>query len=113
MDAQKLGGVQFLQNRKVFCPAHAKDAGKVPKCPPVDSFAKYQRMYVARDESKELECAIESGASLRRGALIVKGGSALSSIDYTRPGYHNSEHIFPKNFEGTRVYWDVEAPRKR
>lgn len=81
-------------------------------CDPYDSelrcFAVYRRVYVQRDEARQIAAAVQRGErqhTFRVGSLLFR------AIGRLLPGqlhaFHSTAAIFPVGYHANRIYWSM------
>lgn len=101
----------FFKDKTLFCPQH------VPKSPNPDmimtQFNVYRRVYVNRDEHKQLANMIHLGEQ----NLMRIGGITLLNIGQLLPhqlqAFHTPTCIYPVGFKIVRFWWSCRTYGKR
>lgn len=87
-------------------------------CDPYDSelrcFAVYRRVYVQRDEARQIAAAVQRGErqhTFRVGSLLFR------AIGRLLPGqlhaFHSTAAIFPVGYHANRIYWSMRHQHRR
>ncbi len=101
----------FFKDKTLFCSQH------VPKSPNPDaamnSFIVNRRVYINRDEHKQLAAMIHLGESnvMRIGSMILMNIGQL--LPHQLNAFHTSNAIYPVGFKIVRFYWSYRNFGKR
>lgn len=99
----------FYSNKAFYCPGHnCKNLA-----PNVVSFIIDRRIYVHRDEAKQIAAMLHEGDNnvLRIGSLILYSIGQL--LPHQLQNFHTNTHIFPIGYNVSRFYWSARTLGKR
>lgn len=99
----------FYSNKAFYCPGHnCKILAQS-----VVSFVIDRRIYVHRDEAKQIAAMLHEGENnvLRIGSLILLSIGQL--LPHQLQNFHTNSHIFPIGYHVSRFYWSARALGKR
>uniref|UniRef100_A0A3Q2YM30 [histone H3]-lysine(4) N-methyltransferase n=1 Tax=Hippocampus comes TaxID=109280 RepID=A0A3Q2YM30_HIPCM len=78
------------------------------------SFAVLRRVYIERDEVKQIASILQRGDRVH---LFRVGGLIFHAVGQLLPSqmaiFHSPTAIFPVGYEATRIYWSTRVPNKR
>lgn len=101
----------FFKDKTMLCTQHKL---KGPSEDELSTFAVLRRVYIERDEVKQIASILQRGDRIhlfRVGSLIFHAiGQLLPS---QMANFHSPTAIFPVGYEATRIYWSTRVPNKR
>lgn len=101
----------FFKDKTMLCTQHKL---KGPSDDELSTFAVLRRVYIERDEVKQIASILQRGDRIhlfRVGSLIFHAiGQLLPS---QMANFHSATAIFPVGYEATRIYWSTRVPNKR
>ncbi|XP_030590027.1 histone-lysine N-methyltransferase 2D isoform X2 [Archocentrus centrarchus] len=101
----------FFKDKTMLCTQHKL---KGPSDDELSTFAVLRRVYIERDEVKQIASILQRGDRIhlfRVGSLIFHAiGQLLPS---QMANFHSPTAIFPVGYEATRIYWSTRVPNKR
>ncbi|RWS06901.1 Histone-lysine N-methyltransferase MLL3-like protein [Dinothrombium tinctorium] len=101
----------FFKDKTLFCPQH------VPKVPnseaELTSFVVFRRVYVNRDEHKQMATMIHQGDQnlMRIGSMIFLYHGQL--LPHQLQAFHTPNCIYPVGYKIIRFYWSMRHLRQR
>ncbi|XP_054632527.1 histone-lysine N-methyltransferase 2D isoform X2 [Dunckerocampus dactyliophorus] len=101
----------FFKDKTMLCTQHKL---KGPSEDELISFAVLRRVYIERDEVKQIASILQRGDRIhlfRVGGLIFHAVGQLLPSQMTN--FHSPTAIFPVGYEATRIYWSTRVPNKR
>ncbi|KAG9353517.1 hypothetical protein JZ751_018184 [Albula glossodonta] len=101
----------FFKDKTMLCPLHRPKAAVEGE---LGSFSVFRRVYVERDELKQVAGVLRRGDRLhtfRVGGLIFHAPGQL--LPSQMAAFHSPTAIFPVGYEATRFYWSMHAPSRR
>jgi histone-lysine N-methyltransferase MLL3 len=100
----------FLKDKSFFCGSHAQKASVAPDSI-MSSFVVNRRVYINRDDYKQLEVVIQDHGVMRIGSLVVMNIGQLLPTQLNN--FHSSNCIFPVGYKVARFYWSRSHLGKR
>ena len=101
----------FLKDKSVFCANHASKTPTITSDSIMTSFVVNRRVYVNRDDYKQLGNLIQDQGVMRVGSLV------LLSIGQLLPSqlmnFHSPNAIYPVGYKLARFYWSRKDLGKR
>lgn len=101
----------FFKDKTMLCTQHKL---KGPSDDELSTFAVLRRVYIERDEVKQIASILQRGDRIH---LFRVGGLIFHAIGQLLPSqmanFHSSTAIFPVGYEATRIYWSTRVPNKR
>lgn len=101
----------FFKDKTMLCTQHKL---KVSSDDELDAFAVLRRVYIERDEVKQIASILQRGDRIH---LFRVGGLIFHAIGQLLPSqmanFHSPTAIFPVGYEATRIYWSTRVPNKR
>ncbi|XP_077453292.1 histone-lysine N-methyltransferase 2D isoform X2 [Stigmatopora argus] len=101
----------FFKDKTMLCTQHKL---KGPSEEELCSFAVLRRVYIERDEVKQIASILQRGDRVH---LFRVGGLIFHAIGQLLPSqmafFHSPTAIFPVGYEATRIYWSTRVPNKR
>ena len=101
----------FYKNKSMFCKDHVPKGEKDNE---LTTLAVYRRVYIERDENRQVANVMSSGMEtnvLRLGSMtFLSVGQLLPHQLHT---FHNEEYIYPIGFKILRYYWSMRHANKR
>lgn len=101
----------FFKDKTMLCTQHKL---KGPSEDELSTFAVLRRVYIERDEVKQIASILQRGDRVhlfRVGGLIFHAIGQLLPSQMAR--FHSPTAIFPVGYEATRIYWSTRVPNKR
>ncbi|KAG7477467.1 hypothetical protein MATL_G00069890 [Megalops atlanticus] len=101
----------FFKDKTMLCTQHKL---KGPSEEELSSFAVFRRVYVERDEVKQIASILQRGDRVhlfRVGGLIFHAAGQL--LPSQMAAFHSPTAIFPVGYEATRIYWSTRVPNRR
>lgn len=101
----------FFKDKTMLCTQHKL---KGPSDDELSTFAVLRRVYIERDEVKQIASILQRGDRIhlfRVGGLIFHAIGQLLPSQMTN--FHSPTAIFPVGYEATRIYWSTRVPNKR
>ncbi|KAK7884311.1 hypothetical protein WMY93_027434 [Mugilogobius chulae] len=101
----------FFKDKTMLCTQHKL---KGPSDDELITFAVLRRVYIERDEVKQIASILQRGDRIhlfRVGGLIFHAVGQL--LPSQMPFFHSATAIFPVGYEATRIYWSTRVPNKR
>ncbi|KAM7404718.1 hypothetical protein PAMP_012040 [Pampus punctatissimus] len=101
----------FFKDKTMLCTQHKL---KGPSEDELSTFAVLRRVYIERDEVKQIASILQRGDRIhlfRVGGLIFHAVGQLLPSQMTN--FHSPTAIFPVGYEATRIYWSTRVPNKR
>jgi len=111
MSCALLDKCMFLKDKSFFCCTHAHKTMTPPESI-MTCFVVNRRVYVNRDEYKQLSNLMQDQGVMRIGSLVFLNiGQLLPS---QLPNFHSSNCIYPVGFKVSRFYWSrTELGRRK
>ncbi|XP_036960673.1 histone-lysine N-methyltransferase 2D isoform X2 [Acanthopagrus latus] len=101
----------FFKDKTMLCTQHKL---KGPSEDELSAFAVLRRVYIERDEVKQIASILQRGDRIH---LFRVGGLIFHAVGQLLPSqmanFHSSTAIFPVGYEATRIYWSTRLPNKR
>uniref|UniRef100_A0A672Y531 [histone H3]-lysine(4) N-methyltransferase n=1 Tax=Sphaeramia orbicularis TaxID=375764 RepID=A0A672Y531_9TELE len=101
----------FFKDKTMLCTQHKL---KGPSEDELSTFAVLRRVYIERDEVKQIASILQRGDRIH---LFRVGGLIFHAVGQLLPSqmanFHSSTAIFPVGYEATRIYWSTRVPNKR
>ena len=101
----------FYKNKSMFCKDHVPKGEKDNE---LTTLAVYRRVYIERDENRQIAEVMSSGMetnALRLGSMtFLSVGQLLPHQLHT---FHTEEYIYPIGFKILRYYWSMRNVNKR
>ncbi|XP_078806750.1 histone-lysine N-methyltransferase 2D isoform X4 [Oryzias latipes] len=101
----------FFKDKTMLCTQHKL---KGPSEDELSTFAVLRRVYIERDEVKQIASILQRGDRIH---LFRVGGLIFHAVGQLLPSqmanFHSATAIFPVGYEATRIYWSTRVPNKR
>nr|XP_046251817.1 histone-lysine N-methyltransferase 2D isoform X2 [Scatophagus argus] len=101
----------FFKDKTMLCTQHKL---KGPSEDELSAFAVLRRVYIERDEVKQIASILQRGDRVH---LFRVGGLIFHAVGQLLPSqmanFHSPTAIFPVGYEATRIYWSMRLPNKR
>lgn len=101
----------FFKDKTMLCTQHKL---KGPSEDELSAFAVLRRVYIERDEVKQIASILQRGDRVH---LFRVGGLIFHAVGQLLPSqmahFHSATAIFPVGYEATRIYWSTRLPNKR
>lgn len=101
----------FFKDKTMLCTQHKL---KGPSDDELSAFAVLRRVYIERDEVKQIASILQRGDRIH---LFRVGGLIFHAVGQLLPSqmsnFHSPTAIFPVGYEATRIYWSTRLPNKR
>ncbi|XP_041859802.1 histone-lysine N-methyltransferase 2D [Melanotaenia boesemani] len=101
----------FFKDKTMLCTQHKL---KGPSDDELSTFAVLRRVYIERDEVKQIASILQRGDRIH---LFRVGGLIFHAVGQLLPSqmanFHSPTAIFPVGYEATRIYWSTRVPNKR
>lgn len=101
----------FFKDKTMLCTQHKL---KGPSEDEMITFAVLRRVYIERDEVKQIASILQRGDRIH---LFRVGGLIFHAVGQLLPSqmanFHSATAIFPVGYEATRIYWSTRVPNKR
>lgn len=101
----------FFKDKTMLCIQHKL---KGPSEEELCSFAVFRRVYIERDEVKQIASILQRGDRIH---LFRVGGLIFHAVGQLLPSqmaaFHSPTAIFPVGYEATRIYWSTRVPNRR
>lgn len=101
----------FFKDKTMLCTQHKL---KGPSEDELSAFAVLRRVYIERDEVKQIASILQRGDRIH---LFRVGGLIFHAVGQLLPSqmanFHSPTAIFPVGYEATRIYWSSRLPNKR
>ncbi|KAG5838205.1 hypothetical protein ANANG_G00221310 [Anguilla anguilla] len=101
----------FFKDKTMLCTQHKL---KGPSEDELSSFAVFRRVYIERDEVKQIASILQRGDRVH---LFRVGGLIFHAVGQLLPSqmaaFHSATAIFPVGYEATRIYWSARVPNRR
>ncbi|XP_059575199.1 histone-lysine N-methyltransferase 2D isoform X3 [Alligator mississippiensis] len=101
----------FFKDKTMLCPLHKP---KGPCDQELSSFAVFRRVYIERDEVKQIASIIQRGERLhmfRVGGLVFHAIGQL--LPHQMADFHSVTALYPVGYEATRIYWSLRTNNRR
>jgi len=103
----------FYKNKSMFCKDHVPKGEKDNE---LTTLAVYRRVYIERDENRQLANVMSTGMEtnvLRLGSLTFLNVGQLLPHQLVNSAFHNEEFIYPIGYKIQRYYWSMRHVNKR
>ncbi|XP_034648675.1 histone-lysine N-methyltransferase 2D [Trachemys scripta elegans] len=101
----------FFKDKTMLCPLHKL---KGPCDQELSTFTVFRRVYIERDEVKQIASIIQRGERLH---MFRVGGLLFHAIGQLLPhqmgDFHSVTALYPVGFEATRIYWSLRTNNRR
>ncbi|XP_026776632.3 histone-lysine N-methyltransferase 2D isoform X1 [Pangasianodon hypophthalmus] len=101
----------FFKDKTMLCTQHKL---KGPSEEELSSFAVFRRVYIERDEVKQIASILQRGDRIH---LFRVGGLIFHAVGQLLPSqmaaFHSPTAIYPAGYEATRIYWSTRVPNRR
>uniref|UniRef100_A0A3B4D0F7 [histone H3]-lysine(4) N-methyltransferase n=1 Tax=Pygocentrus nattereri TaxID=42514 RepID=A0A3B4D0F7_PYGNA len=101
----------FFKDKTMLCTQHKL---KGPSEEELSSFAVFRRVYIDRDEVKQIASILQRGDRIH---LFRVGGLIFHAVGQLLPSqmsaFHSPTAIYPVGYEATRIYWSTRVPNRR
>uniref|UniRef100_A0A8C2CGU6 [histone H3]-lysine(4) N-methyltransferase n=1 Tax=Cyprinus carpio TaxID=7962 RepID=A0A8C2CGU6_CYPCA len=101
----------FFKDKTMLCTQHKL---KGPSEEELSSFAVFRRVYIERDEVKQIASILQRGDRIH---MFRVGGLIFHAVGQLLPSqmvvFHSPTAIFPVGYEATRIYWSTRVPNRR
>uniref|UniRef100_A0A8D0HED6 [histone H3]-lysine(4) N-methyltransferase n=1 Tax=Sphenodon punctatus TaxID=8508 RepID=A0A8D0HED6_SPHPU len=101
----------FFKDKTMLCPMHKL---KGPCDQELSSFTVFRRVYIERDEVKQIASIIQRGERLH---MFRVGGLVFHAIGQLLPhqmgDFHSATALYPVGYEATRIYWSLRTNNRR
>ncbi|TSP79504.1 Histone-lysine N-methyltransferase 2D [Bagarius yarrelli] len=101
----------FFKDKTMLCTQHKL---KGPSEEELSNFAVFRRVYIERDEVKQIASILQRGDRIH---LFRVGGLIFHAVGQLLPSqmaaFHSPTAIFPAGYEATRIYWSTRVPNRR
>ncbi|XP_074835657.1 histone-lysine N-methyltransferase 2D [Carettochelys insculpta] len=101
----------FFKDKTMLCPLHKP---KGPCEQELSTFTVFRRVYIERDEVKQIASIIQRGERLH---MFRVGGLLFHAIGQLLPhqlaDFHSVTALYPVGFEATRIYWSLRTNNRR
>lgn len=101
----------FFKDKTMLCPVHKL---KGPCEQELSSFTVFRRVYIERDEVKQIASIIQRGERLhmfRVGGLVFHAIGQL--LPHQMADFHSVTALYPVGYEATRIYWSLRTNNRR
>ncbi|XP_075758091.1 LOW QUALITY PROTEIN: histone-lysine N-methyltransferase 2D [Pelodiscus sinensis] len=101
----------FFKDKTMLCPLHKL---KGPCDQELSTFTVFRRVYIERDEVKQIASIIQRGERLhmfRVGGLLFHAIGQL--LPHQMADFHSVTALYPVGFEATRIYWSLRTNNRR
>jgi len=100
----------FLKDKSFYCPQHLTKNLTQPD-QVMTSFVVHRRVYVNRDENKQMANLIQDQGVIRIGSLVLLNIGQL--LPQQLANFHSPTCIYPVGYKVARFYWDRETLGRR
>lgn len=101
----------FFKDKTMLCTQHKL---KGPSEEELSNFAVFRRVYIERDEVKQIASILQRGDRIH---LFRVGGLIFHAVGQLLPSqmaaFHSPTAIYPAGYEATRIYWSTRVPNRR
>lgn len=101
----------FFKDKTMLCTQHKL---KGPSEEELSTFAVFRRVYIERDEVKQIASILQRGDRIH---LFRVGGLIFHAVGQLLPSqmaaFHSPTAIYPVGYEATRIYWSTRVPNRR
>ena len=101
----------FFKNKSVYCHQHVPKGEKDQE---LTTLAVYRRVYVDRDEDRQVAKVMTHGIDtqiLRIGSLLFHSVGQI--LPHQLHNFHNKDYIYPIGYKIVRYYWSLSEVNKR
>ncbi|XP_053231226.1 LOW QUALITY PROTEIN: histone-lysine N-methyltransferase 2D-like [Podarcis raffonei] len=101
----------FFKDKTMLCPMHKL---KGPCDQELSTFTVFRRVYIERDEVKQIASIIQRGERLhmfRVGGLVFHAIGQL--LPHQMADFHSVTALYPVGYEATRIYWSLRTNNRR
>nr|XP_060619894.1 histone-lysine N-methyltransferase 2D isoform X2 [Anolis sagrei ordinatus] len=101
----------FFKDKTMLCPLHKL---KGPCDQELSTFTVFRRVYIERDEVKQIASIIQRGERLhmfRVGGLVFHAIGQL--LPHQMADFHSATALYPVGYEATRIYWSLRTNNRR
>ncbi|ETE66201.1 Histone-lysine N-methyltransferase MLL3, partial [Ophiophagus hannah] len=101
----------FFKDKTMLCPMHKPKSTHEQE---LSYFAVFRRVYVQRDEVRQIASIIQRGDrehTFRVGSLIFHSIGQL--LPHQMVAFHSSKVLYPVGFEASRLYWSIRYTNRR
>lgn len=101
----------FFKDKTMLCPLHKL---KGPCDQELSTFTVFRRVYIERDEVKQIASIIQRGERLhmfRVGGLVFHAIGQL--LPHQMADFHSVTALYPVGYEATRIYWSLRTNNRR
>ncbi|XP_010223552.1 PREDICTED: histone-lysine N-methyltransferase 2D-like [Tinamus guttatus] len=101
----------FFKDKTMLCPLHKL---KGPCEQELSSFTVFRRVYIERDEVKQIASIIQRGERLhmfRVGGLVFHAIGQL--LPHQMADFQSVTALYPVGYEATRIYWSLRTNNRR
>ena len=101
----------FFKDKTMLCPLHKL---KGPCEQELSTFTVFRRVYIERDEVKQIASIIQRGERLhmfRVGGLVFHAIGQL--LPHQMADFHSVTALYPVGYEATRIYWSLRTNNRR
>ncbi|XP_013930203.1 PREDICTED: histone-lysine N-methyltransferase 2D-like [Thamnophis sirtalis] len=101
----------FFKDKTMLCPMHKL---KGPCDQELSTFTVFRRVYIERDEVKQIASIIQRGERLhmfRVGGLVFHAIGQL--LPHQMADFHSATALYPVGYEATRIYWSLRTNNRR
>lgn len=102
----------FFKDKTIFCPQHSPK-GSHPNPDELTSFVVGRRVFINRDEPKQIAAMIHQGEHniMRIGSLLFLNIGQL--LPHQLQNFHTNSFIYPVGYKISRFYWSFRKLGKR
>uniref|UniRef100_A0A8C9RDT7 Histone-lysine N-methyltransferase 2C n=1 Tax=Scleropages formosus TaxID=113540 RepID=A0A8C9RDT7_SCLFO len=103
----------FFKDKTMLCHAH-RPRGASSQEHELHYFAVFRRVYVQRDEVRQLASVVRRGErdhTFRVGSLVLHSVGQL--LPQQMAAFHSTTAIFPVGYEASRIYWSTRHSNRR
>ncbi|GCC20758.1 hypothetical protein chiPu_0019325, partial [Chiloscyllium punctatum] len=101
----------FFKDKTMLCSQHKLKGANEQE---IRCFAVYRRVYIQRDEVKQIASIVQRG---KRSHMFRVGGLIFHTIGQLLPHqmqeFHSVTALYPIGYEATRIYWSMRYTNKR
>ncbi|XP_020934789.1 histone-lysine N-methyltransferase 2C isoform X8 [Sus scrofa] len=101
----------FFRDKTTLCPMHKPKGVHEQE---LSSFAVFRRVYVQRDEVRQIASIVQRGErdhTFRVGSLIFHTIGQL--LPQQMQAFHSAKALFPVGYEASRLYWSTRYANRR
>ncbi|XP_035272042.1 histone-lysine N-methyltransferase 2C isoform X3 [Anguilla anguilla] len=102
----------FFKDKTMLCHQHRPRGGAQGQ--ELRCFAVFRRVYVQRDEARQVASAVRRGGrdrTFRVGSLVLHAAGQL--LPQQMAAFHAPAAIFPAGYEASRIYWSMRHGNRR